>query len=54
MDRHRLAHAAHAAVHGALALILALEGATAHAVCVLLAALIYAALCRGPGPRRLK
>ncbi len=45
-DRHRLAHAALSAVYGCTGCILALEGAIAHSLCALAAALIYAVLCR--------
>jgi hypothetical protein len=50
-DRHHLAHAALAAVYATSAVILTLEGAVAHAICALAAALIYAVLCRRPPDR---
>lgn len=49
--RYRLCHTALAAVHAATAIVLAVEGAAALALCALAAALIYAALSRQtPGP----
>jgi hypothetical protein len=43
LDRHRLAHAGLGAVYAVTAVILTLEGAPAHAICALAAALIYLA-----------
>jgi hypothetical protein len=52
-DHHCLAHAALGCVHFAMGVLLALDGALAHSLCALVAALIYAALSRHkPGTPR--
>jgi hypothetical protein len=47
LDRHHVAHAALTAVYVATGVILALGHEHAHAICALVAAVIYATLMRG-------
>ena len=53
LNRHTLAHIILAEVYTAMAVIVALDGALAHAACALIAALAYVALCC-PSPRHPK